>query len=301
MLAHTLSRLFYPRSPRGAEVLARSPPAQVSKSRYSLQPFLLFFPQIKVPLNDFPNMLGLFIGELGEVQLPAHLVAARVDADPVTRSPERRLSRPPGWDAADDGGRAQPHLRGCPYNRAGAELRAGQPAPGSTAAALPGEPARGPAAERGWHGAYRRRGLLASREGGPASFPRGPARGCSRSRPRPPGWGYGRCLLAACSVQGVRMKGEPSNASPGKAGRGLWEGAEHPPEQLCLRAREDRLHRGASCPTGMLCSPARSSVSQLITQILPPPAVSEENLSASSFPPTSETGVLHCSPSNLGS
>lgn len=34
-------------------------------------------------------MLGFFIGELGEVQLPAHLV----EADPVTRYPERWLSR----------------------------------------------------------------------------------------------------------------------------------------------------------------------------------------------------------------
>lgn len=38
-------------------------------------------------------MLGFFIGELGEVQLPAHLVVARVEADPVTRDAERSLSR----------------------------------------------------------------------------------------------------------------------------------------------------------------------------------------------------------------
>lgn len=50
-------------------------------------------------------------------------------------------------------------------------------------ASLPAEPA----AERGWHGAYRRRGLLA------LPLPRGPARG---SRPRPPGWGYGRCVYS---------------------------------------------------------------------------------------------------------
>lgn len=49
-------------------------------------------------------------------------------------------------------------------------------------ASLPAEPA----AEQGWHGAYRLRGLLAIREGGPA-FPRSPARSSSRSRPRPPG------------------------------------------------------------------------------------------------------------------
>lgn len=89
LLAHSLSTLFYPHSPRGPEVLARLPPAQERESRYSLQPFLLFFPQIKVPLNDFPNMLGFFIGELGEVQLPAHLA----EADPVTRYAERQLSR----------------------------------------------------------------------------------------------------------------------------------------------------------------------------------------------------------------
>lgn len=70
------------------------------------------------------------------------------------------------------------------------------------------------AAQQGWHGAYRLRGLL-----GPA-FPRGPAR--SRCRPRPPGWGYGRCLL--CSVQGVRMKG--SLRTPPRARRAAGFGRE---------------------------------------------------------------------------
>lgn len=83
-------------------------------------------------------------------------------------------------------------------------------------ASLPAEPA----AEQGWHGAYRLRGLLATREGGPA-FPRGPARGCSRSRPRPPGWGYGRCLLTACLMQGVRMKGSLQTPPRGRQATGF--------------------------------------------------------------------------------
>lgn len=32
---------------------------------------LLFLPQVKISLDDFPNMLGLFICELGEIQLLA--------------------------------------------------------------------------------------------------------------------------------------------------------------------------------------------------------------------------------------
>lgn len=272
------------------------PPAQGQESRYSLQPFLLFFPQIKVPLNDFPNMLGFFIGELGEVQLPAHLVAARREADPVTRSP-RALAVPypgmlltKGEELSPTSAAAHITGQGQSCGQASRLLPAPQPL---CRASLPAEPA----AEQGWHGAYRLRGLLARREGGPA-IPRGAAR--SRSGPRPPGWGCGRCLLCLLDA-GCANEREPSNASPGKAGHGLWEGAEHPREEPRLHAREDRLHRGGSCPTRMLRSPARSSVSHLITQILSLAAVSEENFSASGFPPphTPETSVLRCSHSNF--
>lgn len=116
-------------------------------------------------------------------------------------------------------------------------------------ASLPAEPA----AEQRWHGAYRLRGLLATREGGPA-FPPGSGPRLQPLQTSPARLGlremFTLCLLDA----GCANERQPSNASPGKAGHGLWEGAEHPREELCLHAREDRLLRGGSCPTRMLRS-----------------------------------------------
>lgn len=154
---------------------------------------------------------------------------------------------PAPWDAAGGGGRAQPHLRGCPYNRAGAELRAGQPAPGSTAAALPGEPGRPARLARCLSAAGTARPCL-------------PPGSCPQPLQTSPAW-LGLREMFTLLRAGSADEREPPNASPGKASRGLWEGAEHPREELCLNVREDRLHRGASCPGRMLCSPpARSSV-----------------------------------------
>lgn len=48
---------------------ARVPGAQP----HLLQSLLFFPPQLEVPLHHFPDMLGLFIRELGEVQLLPHL------------------------------------------------------------------------------------------------------------------------------------------------------------------------------------------------------------------------------------
>lgn len=51
----------------------KEPVAPIGRHRYSLQPLLLFLPQVEVTLNHLPDMLGLLVGQLGEIQLPPHL------------------------------------------------------------------------------------------------------------------------------------------------------------------------------------------------------------------------------------
>lgn len=192
---------------------------------------------------------------------------------------------PAPWDAAYEGGRAQPHLRGYPYNITRQGQSCGQASrllaapPPLCRASLPTEPA----AQRSWHGAYRLRGLLATREGGPA-FPRGPARGCGCSRPRPPGWGYGRCLLTACSMRGVRLKGSLQTPPRGRQATGFGRELSIPGRsRACTPGRTGSI---AVLPAPPGCSaPQPALLCHLITQILSPPAVCEENLSASGFPP----------------
>lgn len=184
------------------------------ESRYSLQPFLLFFPQIKVPLNDFPNMLGLLIGELGEVQLPPHLVPAS-----RTRSRyslPRALALPhPGMPTELSPTSVAAHINGQRQSCGQASRLPAAPQPVCWAS-LPTETG----GEQDWRDAYRLRGLPVAWAGSPA-FPWGPAQSC-RQLPdlvclagvKGDVYSQRSCLLYA----GCANQTKPSNASPGLGG-----------------------------------------------------------------------------------
>lgn len=61
-------------TPRGTpSPLCRGPRREGLGPTHLLQSFLFFPSQIKVPLNHFPDVLGLFIRELGKIQFSPHL------------------------------------------------------------------------------------------------------------------------------------------------------------------------------------------------------------------------------------
>lgn len=122
----TATACLYPTSRSREQILTPAVPPLFSADQSPVE---------RLPKHAWPLHRSAWRGPASSPSRPGKLNPVPLLTTPSAHSPVPR--------DADGGGRAQPHLRGCPYKQAEAEPRAGKLAPGSTAAGVLGEPACG--------------------------------------------------------------------------------------------------------------------------------------------------------------